>query len=136
MSDRRDIETMLAQLESDMPFDHTEGLFSNRHPGFFGTDFRGVEWSKKLAEIEALKEELASSKAETASLKAEMEGHKGTITTLTDETKKLRTQLQQHLTALTRKSQTEFNKFSSAFQTFLHEIEQHVHDLQTEKDEL
>ena len=136
MTDRRDIETMLAQLESDMPFDHTEGLFSNRHPGFFGTDFRGVEWNKKLAEIEALNEELAAARSETASLKAEMEGHKGTITTLTDEAKKLRTQLQQHLTALTRKSQTEFNKFSSAFQTFLHEIEQHVHDLQTEKDEL
>lgn len=136
MTDRRDIETMLAQLESDMPFDHTEGLFSNRHPGFFGTDFRGVEWSKKLAEIEALKEELAASRSQTDNLKAEMEGHKGTITTLTDETKKLRTQLQHHLTALTSKSKSEFSKFSTAFQTFLHEIEQHVYDLQTEKGQL
>jgi predicted nucleic acid-binding Zn-ribbon protein len=94
-----------------------------------------VEWNKKLAEIEALNEELAAARSETASLKAEMEGHKGTITTLTDETKKLRTQVQQHLTALTRKSQLEMNKFNSAFQTFLHEIEQHVHDLQIENDQ-
>ena len=26
----RDMKTMLAQLEADGPFDHTEGLFSNK----------------------------------------------------------------------------------------------------------
>jgi hypothetical protein len=39
----RDMKTMLAQLEAEGLFDHTEaGLFSNQDPnGFFGTDFLG-----------------------------------------------------------------------------------------------
>jgi hypothetical protein len=43
MTGRRDMKTMLALLESDMPFDHTEGVFGNRYEGTWGTDFRGVE---------------------------------------------------------------------------------------------
>jgi hypothetical protein len=43
MTGRRNMKTMLALLESDMPFDHTEGVFGNRYEGTWGTDFRGVE---------------------------------------------------------------------------------------------
>jgi hypothetical protein len=73
MSDegRRDVKDMLAMLESDGPFDHTEGFFSNENPGLLGTDFLGYAWrNRRIAELEKQLAEEKSKHDGTQSSKA------------------------------------------------------------------
>ena len=133
----RDMKAMLAQLESDGPFDHTEGFFSNRHPGTWGTDFSGRDFDAKVAEIALLKRQLEvaneairNEKAAKEALQSENDGHQGTITTLQAETSALRKQVATALLHLKTTSREEFTKLIGAFQTFQDNIVRHVQELQ------
>ena len=133
----RDMKTMLAQLEADGPFDHTEGFFSNKHPGRWGTDFSGRDFDLKVAEIALLKRQLEEANAATRkekeekeALQSENDGHQGTITTLQAETSALRKQVTKQLWHLKTTSREEFNKLVDAFHTFQDGISKHVHDLE------
>jgi hypothetical protein len=133
----RDMRTMLAQLEADGPFDHTEGFFSNKHPGRWGTDFSGRDFDLKVAEIALLKRQLEEAnevirkeKEAKEALQSENDGHQGTITTLQAETSALRRQVAENLLHLKTTSREEFNKLVNAFHTFQDDISKHVHDLE------
>jgi hypothetical protein len=133
----RDMKTMLAQLEADGPFDHTEGFFSNKHPGRFGTDFFGRDFDVKVAEIALLKRQLEEAnevirkeKEAKEALQSENDGHQGTITTLQAETSALRSEVKNQLWHLKTTSREEFNKLINAFYTFQDGITKHVHDLE------
>ena len=113
--DLRDMKTMLAQLEADGPFDHTEGLFSNKDPnGVLGTDLLGYVWRDQL--IKKLKEDLEQEKND----------HQGTKT----ETNKLRKQVADQLTNLKMTSTQEFAKLQTAFHEFQQEIGKDIVNLQ------
>lgn len=146
MSDegRRDVKAMLAMLESDGPFDHTEGVFdwfaTGRDPdGFWGTDISGKVWKSKLDTIETLKKELETEKAEKetlqrdlSALKEEIEGHQGTISTLTEDKKRLQGQILEQFNSLKRSSVLAFHNFEDAYNAFIRGIETDVRELQKE----
>jgi hypothetical protein len=120
MSDegRRDVKAMLAMLESDGPFDHTEGLLSNENPGLLGTDFLGYAWrNRRIAELE---KQLAEEKAK----------HGGTQA----EAAKLRKLIATKLRTLQGRSTTAFEHFEAAFRAFIKEIDHEDHILQVEND--
>ena len=117
MSDegRRDVKAMLAMLESDGPFDHTEGLLSNENPGLLGTDFLGYAWrNRRIAELE---KQLAEEKTKHVGTQAEAARLRQIITT------KLRT--------LKLRSTSEFEKVETAFSNFQKELDDEVHTLST-----
>jgi hypothetical protein len=112
----RDMKTMLAQLEADGPFDHTEtGLFSNKDPnGFLGTDFLGYAWRDQR--IKQLEEELEQEKNE----------HQGTKA----ETDRLRKKVADELTRLKITTGQEYAKLEAAYHTFQREIGKDILQLQ------
>jgi hypothetical protein len=111
----RDMKTMLAQLEAEGPFDHTEGLLSNKDPkGFLGTDFLGYAWRDQR--IKQLEEELKQEKNE----------HQGTKA----ETDKLRKKVADELTRLKIKIGQEYGKLEAAHHSFQQEIQEDVIKLQ------
>ena len=146
MSDegRRDVKAMLAMLESDGPFDHTEGRISwfatGRDPdGIWGTDISGKVWKSKLDRIATLEKELETEKAEKealqlelSALKEEIEGHQGTISTLTEDKKRLQRQILDQFNSLKRSSVLAFHNFEDAYQKFIGGIETDVRQLQKE----
>lgn len=81
-----------------------------------------MEWCEKFAAKETLKGQLTADLAETETVKAEITTLKGQLVAAKAETETVKT-------TLTRKSQAEFNKFQSVFQTFIREIEKDVGDL-------
>jgi len=103
----RDMKTMLAQLEANGPFDHTEGLFSNKDPkGLLGTDFLG--YVRRDQRIKQLEEELKQEKNE----------HQGTKA----ETDRLRKHVADELTRLKIKIGQEYGKLEAAYHAFQREI--------------
>ena len=117
MSDegRRDVKAMLAMLESDGPFDHTEGFLSNENPGILGTDFLGYEWrNRRIAELE---KQLAEEKAK----------HGGTQA----EAAKLRKLIAIKLRTLKEGSTKAFENVENAWKAFIKELDSEVHTLQT-----
>ncbi len=118
MSDegRRDVKAMLAMLESDGPFDHTEGFISNENPGILGTDFLGYAWrNRRITELE---KQLAEEKAK----------HFGTQA----EATRLRQMIALKLRTLKGRSTTAFENFEAAFRAFIKEIDHEDHTLQVE----
>jgi len=117
----RDMKTMLAQLEADGPFDHTEGLFSNKDPkGLLGTDFLGYVWRDQR--IKQLEEELKQEKNE----------HQGTKT----ETDRLRKQVAEELTRLKITTGQEYAKLEAAYHTFQREIGKDILQLQKQSSSI
>lgn len=111
----RDMKTMLAQLEAEGPFDHTEGLLSNKDPkGFLGTDFLGYAWRDQR--IKQLEEELKQEKNE----------HQGTKT----ETDRLRKQVAEELIKVKIAIGREYAKLETAYHTFQEEIGKDILKLQ------
>ena len=118
MSDegRRDVKAMLAMLESDGPFDHTEGFFSNENPGLLGTDFLGYAWRNRR--IEELEKQLAEEKSK----------HDGTQA----EAAKLRKLIATKLRTLKERSTAAFENVENAWKAFIKEIDHEDHLLQLE----
>jgi hypothetical protein len=116
----RDMKTMLAQLEADGPFDHTEGLFSNKDPkGLLGTDFLGYVWRDQR--IKQLEEELKQEKNE----------HQGTKA----ETDKLRKKVAEELRKVKIAVGREYTKLETAYHTFQEEIGKDILKLQQHSSE-
>ena len=148
MSDegRRDVKAMLAMLESDGSFDHTEGKLdwfaTGRDPdGFWGTDISGKVWKSKLERIATLERDLETEKAEKAALqlelsalKEEIEGHQGTISTLTNDNMILKRKLIEQFKSLQRSSVVAFRTFQDAYHTFIDGIERDVNELENKKN--
>jgi hypothetical protein len=144
MSDegRRDVKAMLAMLESDGPFDHTEGWLSwfatGRDPdGTWGTDIFGTVWKSKLERIATLEMELEKEREEKetlqrdlTALKEEIEGHQGTISTLTNDNMMLKRKLIEQFKSLQRSSVVAFRTFQDAYHTFIDGIERDVNELE------
>ena len=148
MSDegRRDVKTMLAMLESDGPFDHTEGRISwfatGRDPdGKWGTDISGEVWKSKLDRIATLEMELEKAKAEKDLLQSQLDtinaentAHQGTISTLTNDNMMLKRKLIEQFKSLQRSSVVAFRTFQDAYHTFIDGIERDVNELENKKN--
>lgn len=153
MSDegRRDVKAILAMLESDGSFDHTEGFLANTDPeGLLGTDIMGFARAKIINKLKAdlaketksnemLQQQLAEEKAEKealqlelSTLKEKIEGHQGTISTLTEDKKRLQRQILDQFNSLKRSSVTAFHNFEDAYNQFIGGIETDVRKLQKE----
>ena len=141
MSDegRRDVKAMLAVLESDGPFDHTEGFLSNENPGILGTDFLGYEWrNRRIAELEKKLEKEKAEKdllqSQLDTINAENTAHQGTISTLTNDNMMLKRKLIEQFKSLQRSSVGAFRTFQDAYHTFIDGIERDVNELENKKN--
>jgi len=132
MSDegRRDVKAMLAMLESDGPFDHTEGFLANTDPeGLLGTDILGYARAKIINNLKAeLAKETKSKEMLQQQLAEEKAKHVGTQT----EATRLRQMIALKLRTLKERSTTAFENFEVAFRAFIKEIDHEDHILQLE----
>jgi hypothetical protein len=139
MSDegRRDVKAMLAMLESDGPFDHTEGWLSwfatGRDPdGTWGTDIFGTVWKSKLERIATLERELEEEKASKESLQQELDQEKSNHNGTQAEAAKLRKLIAIKLRTLKLRSTAAFENVENAWKSFIKEIDDEDHNLQLE----
>jgi hypothetical protein len=126
--DLRDMKTMLAQLEADGPFDHTEaGIFAKTDPdGFFGTDFLGYARQKRIDTLETqLAEEKKAKETLQTQLNEEKESHAGTK----GETLIIRQQLATQLREMKKNIENKFDEIKSTFRGFQQNLEGDIHTL-------
>ena len=132
MSDegRRDVKAMLAMLESDGPFDHTEGFIANTDPeGLLGTDILGYARAKIINNLKAeLAKETKSKEMLQQQLDEEKVKHVGTQA----EATRLRQIITTKIRNLKLKSGSAFQNIQKAFSDFQNELDDEVHTLQTE----
>lgn len=138
---RRDVKAMVAMLESEGPFDHTEGVFdwfaTGRDPnGFWGTDISGKVWKSKLDRIATLERELETEKAAKESLQQQLEEEKANHGGTQAEAARLRKLIATKLRTLKVRSTGAFENCERAFRDFIKEIDHEDHILQTENGKL
>ena len=132
MSDegRRDMKTMLALLESDGPFDHTEVWLANTDPdGIIGTDILGYARAKIINNLRAqLAEETKSKENSQQQLDEEKTKDVGTQA----EAARPRQIIATKLRTLKLRSTSAFGNVETAFRDFQKELDDEVHTLQVE----
>jgi hypothetical protein len=131
--DLRDMKTMLAQLEADGTFDHTEGIFGKTDPdGFFGTDFLGYARQRR---IDTLETQLAEEKKANETLQTQLEEEKKSHAGTKGETLIIRQKLATQLREMKQNIATEFDKVKSTFRVFQQNLEGDIHTLMSTSEQ-
>ena len=135
---RRDVKAMVAMLESDGPFDHTEGRLSwfatGRDPdGLWGTDISGKVWRSKIDRIATLERELETEKIAKESLQQQLDEEKANHGGTQAEAARLRKLIATKLRTLKVRSTAAFDNVAIAWKAFITELDHDDHILEINK---